>query len=115
MNEKKKAPLVHIVKRPEVSLKQAVLIRAGAIVLAILACALVTFLLTGDDPVSVFKTIWEGSFGSERRIWVLLQNVSILDLEYIEWVFHLPNSGVPFMSRSTQKAAYGTSQCSFAA
>ena len=78
MNEKKKGPIAHIVKRPDISLKEATAIRAGAIVLSILVCALVTFLLTGDDPLSVFRTIWEGSFASERRLWVLLQNVSIL-------------------------------------
>ncbi len=78
MNEKKKGPLFHIVKRPEISLKQAILIRVAAILISVAICAVVIFLLTGDDPVSVFKTIWEGSFGSERRLWVLLQNVSIL-------------------------------------
>ena len=78
MNEKKRGPLAHIVKRPAISWKEAFLIRALAIVAAIGVCALVTFLLTGDDPVSVFRTIWEGSFASERRLWVLLQNVSIL-------------------------------------
>ena len=78
MNEKKRGPLAHIVKRPEISLKQATAIRGCAIVLSILVCGLVTFLFTGDDAVSVFKTIWEGSFASERRFWVLLQNVSIL-------------------------------------
>ena len=78
MNEKRRGPLAHIVKRPDISLKQATAVRAAAILLSILACALVTFMFTGDDPVSVFKTIWEGSFASERRLWVLLQNVSIL-------------------------------------
>ena len=53
MNEKKKGPIAHIVKRPDISLKEATAIRAGAIVLSILVCALVTFLLTGDDPLSV--------------------------------------------------------------
>ncbi|MBP3873023.1 MAG: ABC transporter permease [Lachnospiraceae bacterium] len=78
MNEKRRGPLAHIVKRPDISLKQATAVRAAAILLSIRACALFTFMFTGDDPVSVFKTIWEGSFASERRLWVLLQNVSIL-------------------------------------
>ncbi len=78
MNEKKKAPLMHIVKRSELSLAQATGIRAMAILLAIVVCALVTYLLTGANPVSVFRTIWEGSFASPRRFWVLMQNISIL-------------------------------------
>ena len=75
---KKKAPFAHIVKRQAISWKSVWMIRALAIAAAIATCALVTFLLTGDDPISIFKTIWEGSFASERRMWVLLQNVSIL-------------------------------------
>ena len=75
MNEKKRGPLAHIVKRPAISRGQAYAIRAMSIVLAIVVCAIVTFLLTGDDPISVFKTIWEGSFGSERRFWVLMQHI----------------------------------------
>jgi simple sugar transport system permease protein len=75
---KKRGPLAHIVKRSAISWQAAWAIRALAIVAAIAACALVTFLLTGDDPLSVFRTIWEGSFASERRLWVLLQNISIL-------------------------------------
>ena len=78
MNEKKRGPLAHIVKRPAISRRQAYAIRAMSILLAVVVCAIVTFLLTGDDPISVFKTIWEGSFGSERRFWVLMQNMSIL-------------------------------------
>ncbi len=78
MNEKSRRPLAHIVKRPAISWQQAFGIRALAIVLAIVVCAIVTYLLTGDDPVSVFKTIWEGSFASPRRFWVLMQNISIL-------------------------------------
>ena len=78
MKEKKRGPLAHIVKRPVISKQQAYAVRALSIVLAIIVCAIVTFLLTGDDPISVFKTIWEGSFGSERRFWVLMQNISIL-------------------------------------
>ncbi|HCI73179.1 MAG TPA: ABC transporter permease, partial [Lachnospiraceae bacterium] len=78
MKEKTRGPLAHIVKRPEISWKMAAMVRAAAIIIAILICAAVTFFLTGSDPVSVFKTIWEGSFASPRRIWVLLQNISIL-------------------------------------
>ncbi len=78
MNEKKRGPLAHIVKRPVISWKKAAMIRGAAIVISILVCAAVTFFLTGSDPISVFRTILDGSFASPRRFWVLLQNISIL-------------------------------------
>jgi simple sugar transport system permease protein len=78
MNEKKRGPLAHIVKRPAISWKKAAMIRGAAIVISILVCAAVTFFLTGSDPISVFRTILDGSFASPRRFWVLLQNISIL-------------------------------------
>ena len=48
MNEKKRGPLAHIVKRPAISRRQAYAIRAMSILLAVVVCAIVTFLLTGD-------------------------------------------------------------------
>ena len=78
MNNKKHGIPTHIAARPEISWQKRLGIRAAALVLAILTCAIVTFLLTGSDPGSVFRTIVEGSFASPRRFWVLMQNISIL-------------------------------------
>ena len=53
-------------------------IRAAAILLALIVCAIVTTALTGEDPLQVYATLWSGAFGTPRRIWTLLQNVAIL-------------------------------------
>ena len=68
----------HISKRATIPWYLAWAIRLGAIVLALLVCALVTTMLTGEDPIGVFGTIIQGSFGTVRKFWVLLQELAIL-------------------------------------
>ena len=78
MNDKKHEPLFHIVKRDALSAKDAFIIRALAIVLALLLCGIVTMLTTGISPIEVYKSIVIGAFGSVRKTWVTLQSISIL-------------------------------------
>ena len=47
MNEKKKEPLFHIVKRDAIPWYQSLGIRAVAIVLALILCAIITTVTTG--------------------------------------------------------------------
>ncbi len=77
-NKKAKKPLFHVVKIDNISGTKAWTIRIIAIVSALLLCALITTILTGDNPVEIYKTIFEGAFGSERKTWITLQNLSIL-------------------------------------
>ena len=78
MNNQKKAPLFHIVKRGVLPWYVAWAIRGAAILAALLVCALVTMLLTGEDPIQIFLTIVKGALGTPRKIWILFQNVAIL-------------------------------------
>ncbi len=78
MNNKQHTPLFHVSKRGALPWYLSWAIRGLAVLLALLTSALVTNLLTGENPVSVFTTIYEGSFGSARKMWVLGQNVAIL-------------------------------------
>ena len=78
MAKKNNAPLFHISKRKELPWYGGWAIRGGAIVLALIVCAIVTTLLTGLNPIAVFATMFEGAFGTKRRVWILLQNVAIL-------------------------------------
>ncbi len=78
MNNKTNAPLFHIVKRGSLPWYSAWGIRLAAIVLALLACALVTTITTGLDPVKIYGTILSGAFGTARRTWITAQNVAIL-------------------------------------
>lgn len=78
MNEKKKEPLFHIVKRSALPWYQALLIRIAAIILALILCAVITTITTGINPIQVYESIFAGAFGSVRKTWVTLQNISIL-------------------------------------
>lgn len=78
MNKQHRTPLVHIVKRGDVPAWRAWCIRIVAIVLALIVCALVTTLLTGDDPLEIYGTILKGAFGTTRKTWTTFQNVAIL-------------------------------------
>ena len=73
-----KEPLFHISKRGAVPWYAAWAIRGCAVLLALIVCALITTLVTGENPISVYVTIFNGTFGSPRRMWVTLQNVAIL-------------------------------------
>lgn len=78
MNNKTHTPLFHVSKRGVLPWYTAWAIRGGSLVAALLVCALVTTLVTGENPIRVYVTIFEGSFGSSRRAWVLFQNLAIL-------------------------------------
>ncbi len=78
MEEKVREPLFHIVKRDNIPTYKAWIIRGIAIVCALIVCALITTVLTGDNPLQVYATIVKGVFGSPRKIWITLQDVSIL-------------------------------------
>lgn len=70
--------MIQISKRGAVSRKRNIAIRLAAIVLAIIVCAIVTMATTGTDPLAVFSAFINGSFGSERKLWIFLQDTAIL-------------------------------------
>ena len=78
MKSKVKEPLFHIVKRNSIVWWKAWLIRLAAIAAALLVCGLVTYLLTKDNPLSVYQTIIQGAVGTARRRWSLFQGVAML-------------------------------------
>ena len=78
MNKQSKGPLVHIVKRGSLPWYAAWGIRALAIVLALIACALVTTVTTGENPIQVYAAMIDGAFGTARKTWITFQNLSVL-------------------------------------
>ena len=77
-NNKVKTPLFHIIKRKSLPWYKAWAIRAAAIIAALVVCAVVTMLMTGENPLKIYATIFEGAFGTPRKAWVLFQNLAIL-------------------------------------
>ena len=70
--------MLHIAKRAGIPAWKAWLIRGGAIVLALIVCAIVTMIVTGLNPITVFKTMFDGTLGSSRRIWITVYRIAIL-------------------------------------
>ena len=77
-NKSVREPLFHVAKRGYVPKYKSWAIRLGSIVAALIVCAVVTMILTGENPISVYKTMFEGAFGTERKIWKLLQSLAML-------------------------------------
>lgn len=71
-------PLFHIVKRDSVPKLNSFLIRIGSILFALIFCGILTMVLTGENPISVYVTMFEGAFGSTRKFWKLMQSLAML-------------------------------------
>ena len=70
--------VLHISKRDNLPWYGAFAIRGAAILLALVVCAVVTTALTGENPLGVYKTMFQGAFGTKRKMWIFGQNVAIL-------------------------------------
>lgn len=78
INVKKHEPLFHVAKRDALPAYKSWLIRIVSILAALLVSGIVTMLLTGENPIQVYVTMFDGAFGSSRRVWKLLQNLAML-------------------------------------
>ncbi len=71
-------PLFHIVKRSSMVWWRAWIVRIIAVLAALVVCGFITVLLTGENPLGVYATMFDGAFGTKRRIWGLVQNIAML-------------------------------------
>jgi simple sugar transport system permease protein len=78
MKKSNREPLFHIAKRGTLPYSKVWGIRVLAVILALLVCAVVTTILTGDNPIQVYGGIIRGAFGSSRKTWITFQNVAVL-------------------------------------
>ncbi len=81
MNKKSthaREPLFHIVKRSQMVWWQSWLVRILAVIAAMLVCAVITVLMTGENPLQIYATMFDGAFGTTRRIWNLVQSLAML-------------------------------------
>jgi len=71
-------PLIHITKRNALPLWQSILVRVLAILAALVVCSVVTIILTGDNPISIYATMLNGAFGTATITWMTLHKTAIL-------------------------------------
>lgn len=74
----KKAPLFHISKRMDVRRPRAYLMRGISILIAFIIIGLVSWGLLKENPFDVYAALFDGAFGSSRKIWSMLQELAIL-------------------------------------
>lgn len=77
-NVENKEPLIRITKRDAMPVGKAILVRAIAILLAVLLSAVIIVILTKYDPVKVFKAMFEGNFATSRKFVNMLESMAIL-------------------------------------
>lgn len=77
-NKKEREPLIHIVKRSDTKRWYAWSIRVGAFVLSLLICAIVSASITNKGFGYFFSTLFDGVFGSERKVWNLFHSMALL-------------------------------------
>lgn len=77
-NIKTREPFFHIAKRDALPWHKSWLIRIIAILIALIVCAVLTMLLTHENPLQVYATMFDGAFGTPKRIWNLLQSLAML-------------------------------------
>ena len=74
-----KEPFLRIARREDVTTKGAILIRAAAIVAALIVDALFIFLVTGLNPLSVYVVMFTGTFGNFMRFkWAVEELAKLL-------------------------------------
>ena len=78
MNKRTREPLFHITKRAALPWWAVWAIRGGALLAALIVCGVITSLVTGENPFQVYAAIYKGSFGTARKLWVLLAVTGIL-------------------------------------
>ena len=74
----KKSLSFHIVKREQIVWYKGLAIRAAAVLLALVFSGIVITLLTDKNPLAVYKSMFDGAFGMDIRVWSLFQEVAIL-------------------------------------
>ena len=69
---KNRDKFIHLTKRSHVSIWNALLIRVGAVLLALIVAGVITSLLTKENPLSVYAAYFEGAFGNENYTWFMI-------------------------------------------
>lgn len=65
---------VRIAKRHNISFVKALIVRIVAILLSLVVSAIVIYSITKMNPLKVYGAMFEGAFGSSRRIWMTIRD-----------------------------------------
>ncbi len=71
-------PWLRVTKRNVMPLWKSFGVRLIAVVLALLFCGLLTFFITKRSPLDLYASMFNGSFGTPRRVWKLMKDIAVL-------------------------------------
>ena len=71
-------PLVRIAKRANIKTWRAWLVRIMAIALSLVVCAVIIYAMVKLNPFKVYGAMWQGAFGTKRRILVTARDTVML-------------------------------------
>ncbi len=69
---------MRMTKRGSISRQKAICIRLIAVLLALIVCAIVIVVITGQNPLQVYVGIVDGAVGTNRRLWVTIRETVFL-------------------------------------
>lgn len=75
---KKRQPLFHVIKRPNIAWYHSWLIRIGSVIFALAIACLILFIFTKASPITIITQLFKGCFGTKRRIWITFKNLALL-------------------------------------
>ena len=68
----------HVVKRSTIPLWKSMLFRVIAVVAALALCSILSYIMIEANPLKFIETMFDGAFGTKRRIWKLSKDSAIL-------------------------------------
>lgn len=71
-------PIVRIIKRESIPTWKAWIIRLSSIVSALAVCAVVIYSMVKLNPLKVYEAMWNGAFGTDKRIWITARDTMML-------------------------------------
>ncbi|NCC67145.1 MAG: ABC transporter permease [Clostridia bacterium] len=78
MNSEVREPFVRIIKRESIPTWRSWLIRLVSIVLALAVCGVIIVAMVKLNPLKVYSAMWDGAFGTGKRIWVTIRDAMLL-------------------------------------
>ncbi len=78
MNQSRKAPFVRIAKREFILAWKGWLIRLIGLILALAVSAIVIYSIVHLNPIKIYAAMFEGNFGTNKRIWISLRDMVML-------------------------------------
>ena len=71
-------PLFHVVKRGKLPVKNSILIRIYAILIALAISSLLCLIFLKVNPITMFSSMLKGTFGTSKNTWKLLHELAVL-------------------------------------